>query len=75
MNIIFFMNKFAERLKELRTERGFTLKQVSASLFIPLQTYANYEHGTREPPLDLLIAICDLYEITADYLLGRSDSY
>lgn len=69
------MNKFAERLKELRTERGFTLKQVSAALFIPLQTYANYEHGTREPPLDLLIAICDLYEITADYLLGRSDSY
>lgn len=69
------MNKFAERLNELRTERGFTLKQVSAALFIPLQTYANYEHGTREPPLDLLIAICDLYEITADYLLGRSDSY
>ena len=69
------MNKFAERLKELRTERGFTLKQVSAALFIPLQTYANYEHGTREPPLDLLIAICDLYEITADYLLGRSESY
>ncbi len=69
------MNKFSERLKELRTEKGLTLKQVSEALSIPLQTYANYEHGTREPPLDLIIAICDFYEITSDYLLGRSDDY
>lgn len=69
------MNKFSERLKELRTEKGLTLKQVSEALSIPLQTYANYEHGTREPPLDLIIAICDFYKITSDYLLGRSDDY
>ncbi len=69
------MNKFSERLKELRAEKGLTLKQVSEALSIPLQTYANYEHGTREPPLDLIIAICDFYEITSDYLLGRSDDY
>ena len=65
------MNKFSERLKELRAEKGLTLKQVSEALSIPLQTYA----GTREPPLDLIIAICDFYEITSDYLLGRSDDY
>ena len=69
------MNKFSERLKELRVEKGLTLKQISESLSIPLQTYANYEHGTREPPLDLIIAICDFYEITSDYLLGRLDDY
>ena len=67
------MNKFAERLIELRLEKGMTLKNVSDKLSIPLQTYANYEHGTRQPSLDIIIALCDLYEVTADYLLGRSD--
>ena len=67
------MNKLSVRLKELRTEKGLTLKQVSAELSIPLQTYANYEHGTREPPLDLLIAVCEFYNVSADYLLGIED--
>ena len=69
------MNKLSERLKDLRTERGLTLKQVASELSIPLQTYANYEHGTREPPLDLLISMCELFNVTADYLIGRTDSY
>ncbi len=69
------MNKLSARLKELRTEKNFTLKQISEALTIPLQTYAGYEHGTREPPIDLLIAVCDFYEITADYLIGRTDDY
>lgn len=69
------MNKLGERLKELRNERGWTLKQVASELAIPLQTYANYEHGTREPPLDLLISLCDLFKVTADYIIGRIDEY
>lgn len=69
------MSKLGERLKDLRSERGLTLKQVASELAIPLQTYANYEHGTREPPLDLLISICDLFKVTADYLIGRTDEY
>lgn len=68
------MNKLAERLKELRTEKLLTLKQLSNELGIPLQTYANYEHGTREPPIDLLISMCDYFEVSADYLIGRSDN-
>lgn len=69
------MNKLSERLKELRIEQGLTLKQLSMKLSIPLQTYANYEHGTREPPIDLLIQICDFYKISADFLIGRIDIY
>lgn len=67
------MNKLAKRLKELRTERGLTLKQISSALSIPLETYANYEHGIRQMPLDLIIKICNYYEVTADYLIGRTD--
>ena len=67
------MNKLSVRLKELRHERNLTLKQVSFELSIPLQTYANYEKGTREPPLDLIIVICKFFDVSADYLLGISD--
>lgn len=67
------MNKLAERLKELRKDNGLTLKQISSALSIPLETYANYEHGIRKPPIDLIIAICNYYDVTADYLIGRTD--
>ena len=69
------MTTFSERLTELRKERGLTLKQVSAALSIPLQTYANYEHGTRQPPIELIVEICKFYCVTSDYLIGLSDSY
>lgn len=67
------MSKVAERLKELRTDRGLTLKQLSSDLSINIQTYANYEHGIRELPIDTLIVICNYYDVTADYLIGRTD--
>ncbi len=69
------MNKLASRLKELRAEKNLTLKQVAMELNIPLQTYAGYEHGTREPPIDLLICVCDFYAVSADFLIGRRDDY
>ncbi len=75
MGKIFVMSKLSARLKELRTEKRLTLKQLACALSIPLQTYANYEHGTREPPIDLLISMCDFFNVSADYLIGRSDNY
>ena len=52
-----------------------TLKQVSMKLGMPLMTYANYEQGKREPSLYTLNLLCDFYDVTADYLIGRTDSY
>lgn len=69
------MNIFAIRLKELRKEKAMTLKQVSMELGMPLMTYANYEQGKREPSLSTLNLLCDFYDVTADYLIGRTDSY
>lgn len=67
------MNIFPQRLKELRIERGYTLKTISAELSIPLTTYANYEQGTREPNIKMLVAFCDLFGVSADFLIGRTD--
>lgn len=69
------MNIFATRLKELRKEKAMTLKQVSMALGMPLMTYANYEQGKREPSLSTLNLLCDFYDVTSDYLIGRTDSY
>ncbi len=69
------MEIFANRLKELRHEKAMTLKQVSSSLDMPLMTYANYEQGKRQPSLETLNLLCDFYDVSADYLIGRTDSY
>lgn len=50
-----------------------TLKEVSSKLSIPLQTYAAYEHGTREPSFAMLKQLCEFYEVSADYLLGLTE--
>ena len=69
------MITFNERLKELRQERGLTLKQASQSLNLPLMTYANWEYGKREPSLSMLNELCNFYEVSSDYLIGRTDNY
>ena len=62
-----------ERLRALRLEKGLTLKEVSSILGINLMTYAHYEHGDREPSISMLKSLCDFYDVSADYLLGRTD--
>ena len=67
------MSTFSNRLKELRQEKHLTLKEVSTRLGVPLTTYANYEQGTREPSIDMLNSLCDVFEVSSDFLIGRSD--
>lgn len=64
---------FNERLKQLRLDANATLKVVSAAIRIPLSTYSNYEQGIREPSFEILRRICDYFDVSADYLIGRVD--
>ena len=64
-----------ERLKELRKEKGLTQKQVADALGISDKGYGYYELGQREPNIAMLKALCDFYDVSADYLIGRTDSY
>lgn len=61
------------RLKELREEKGLTARAAAFGLDIPYTTYVGYEKGTRNPKFDTLINIADYFDISLDYLLGRSD--
>lgn len=61
------------RIRELRNARGWGQKDLAAKLQISYQAIGNYETGRREPDIKTIFAMCDLFGVTADYLLGRSD--
>ena len=67
------MIKFAERLRELRKERHVTQKDMGEILGIQLRSYQFYESGDRRPDYEKLVALADYFDVTTDYLLGRSD--
>ncbi|MCM1438879.1 MAG: helix-turn-helix domain-containing protein [Roseburia sp.] len=62
-----------QRLKDLRTEHGYTQRELAEKLGINDVTYLHYEKEQREPPLSLLADIAKLYGVTVDYLLGLTD--
>ena len=62
----------SERLKALRKEKGYTQLQVAVYCDITEKAYQNYELMTREPKLEILVRIADLYGVSLDYLVGRS---
>lgn len=61
------------RIKELRTARGWGQKDLADRLSVAYQTVGHWETGRRSPDLETLEVLCDLFGVTADYLLGRSD--
>lgn len=67
------MEDFNNRLRQLRLEQNRTQKEVAEALGITRTAIVNYESGLREPSLDTLKHICDFFDVSADYLIGRSD--
>lgn len=64
---------FQTRLTNIRRSKGFTQKQVADGIGISEVGLQNYENGRRKPAFDVLIALADFYEVSLDYLVGRSD--
>lgn len=67
------MSEISTRLTYLRERQGWTKTRVAQALGMSLQKYANYEYGSREPDLETIAKIASLYEVSADYLLGRKE--
>ena len=55
----------------LRSERHLTQQEIADALNVPKRTYAAWERGENDFPIDVLIALADFYGVTVDYLLGR----
>lgn len=67
------MIKFSERVRELRQEAGMKQREMADVLGIKLRSYQNYEGGERRPDYEGLVALADYFDVTTDYLLGRTD--
>ena len=62
------------RLKMLRNETGMSQMAVAEKLGITQQAYANYERGARQPDLNMLLKISELFNVSVDYIIGKNDS-
>lgn len=65
---------YQRRMKDLREDSDYTQEYVASVLGTSQTMYARYERGANELPIHHLVALCDLYHVSADYLLGRSNS-
>lgn len=61
-----------ENIRNLRIDNGYTQQSVADYLNVKQNTYSQYEIGVLNYPIDVLIQLADLYEVSVDYLLGRT---
>ncbi len=62
-----------ERIRNLREDSDMTQAQIGKYLNITQRSYAHYEAGTRNIPIEILIELADLYQVNLDYLVGRTN--
>lgn len=63
---------FPEILKELREKKGFTQKQLAAVLHLSKNAISHYEKGINSPNIDTLAKIADIFDVSVDFLIGRT---
>ena len=63
----------SDRLKQLRLRFGYSQAFLAEELSISRMAYTQYESGHREPPIEILIHLAQMYQVSLDYLLGLSD--
>lgn len=69
------MNLLNEKLKELRAEKKLTQKELANFLSVPIPTLSHWECGYAEPSCDDIINLCNFFNVSTDYLLGRTDDF
>lgn len=67
------MGSFPERLKALRQEKNITQRAIANYLNITDTAYGFYEQGKNYPNMDILIKLADFFEVSLDFLVGRSN--
>lgn len=62
-----------QRIQDLHVDSDLSQKQIGEILHISQRSYSHYETGSRDIPVEMLIRLADYYNISLDYLVGRSD--
>lgn len=65
---------FGERLKSLRIDAELTQKQLADNLQTTQRRISHLESGKIEPDLEFLWRVCEYFNVSADYMIGRSET-
>ena len=65
--------KIGVRLKELRIDKGLTQKELADILKTNNSSICDWECGRTEPSIEMILSICRLFEVSADFVLGLED--
>ncbi|MBE6144022.1 MAG: helix-turn-helix transcriptional regulator [Firmicutes bacterium] len=64
---------YLQRIKDLREDRDLTQTDIAKILHITQQQYSLYESGKREMPLEYIITLSNIYNVSLDYIVGRTN--
>lgn len=65
---------FPERLKVLRTERNLTQEELGKMVNVSSKTVGAWERGTRQPSIEAITKLAEIFNVTTDYLLGQNQT-
>lgn len=67
------MKPYSNRIRELRQAKSLNQEQLAEKIGLTKQAISQYERGDRKPSMDVLEALCDFFNVSSDYLLGKDD--
>lgn len=62
-----------QRIRDLREDSDLTQKALCKKLYMHKTTYTNYEQGKHTVPLDFAVQLADFYDVSIDYIAGRTN--
>lgn len=65
---------FHEHLKKIRKDKKKTQKEVASAIQLSERNYQSFEYGKVKPSFETLIALADYFDVSIDYLVGRTDN-
>ena len=65
---------YFQRLRDLREDKDMNQTQIAEILGISQTVYSRYERGFQSIPVEHLLTLADYYEVSADYILGRTNN-
>lgn len=69
----YYLNMYGKIIKELRTDKNLTQKQLAECLHTNFRNISRYEREEIDLSTDMIIKICKFFEVSSDYLLGLKD--
>lgn len=62
-----------KKIRDLREDNDLTQLECAKIAYISKNSYIRYENGEREPPLDVMIKLAEYYNVSLDYIAGRTN--